>query len=128
MKSLKVVVVGIGALSLFGCVGVSMHSSHSTPLVVTVLPAGVPASKVRVSVSYDYDSYGWFYFLNTPSATNAVTDDQGRVTNPIADYQYRIILGVESDTVAIDRKLVVEGGRVAVPNSNPRYQVDLKPR
>jgi hypothetical protein len=107
-----------------GCVGVSMHSPHRTLVTVTHLADGAPASAVPVAVSYDYDSYGMFYFANTPGPETGLTDDQGHVSMSLADFRYRIILRIDGAMTTIDRATVIEGGAVTLSD----YRVRLEPQ
>ena len=50
-------------VSLYGCVGVSMHSFYPTSVLVKSAETEAPLSGVVVKVMYDYDSYGVFWLL-----------------------------------------------------------------
>lgn len=116
------------SIALSGCVGYSMHSMHDVSVEVTDYKTNKPHSNLEVSVKYDYDSYGWFYFANTPDPVSGITDHNGKVILPIADYRYRIIMRVSGQpTGELDKILVRKGGRLVVPPRIPVYAVELKP-
>lgn len=108
---------------LSGCVGLSMHSNHRARISVTELASGAPAQNVPLSIAYDYDSYGWFLYLNTPARETAVTDSKGAAEMNVADFRYRILLKVDGKVTSLPQQLVREGGVVSVPP----YKVTLTP-
>ncbi len=112
----------LGAASLSGC-AVSMHTMHPVRVSIAEMPSAVPASNVPFTVTYDYDSYGWFYFANAPREATAVTDSQGTAVVNLADFRCRILLKVDGKLTALNQQLVREGGVVSVS----RYKVTLTP-
>ena len=110
-----------------GCVAVSMHSTRDVRLTVTEPASGAPAAHIPVSADYDYDSYGWFYFANTPHSESATTDELGQVTLPLADYRYGVVLNVGKAVVILDKEAVRHGGVVSAYRGPLRYTVQLNP-
>jgi hypothetical protein len=103
------------AANLSGCVAVSMHSTYSIRITVVEAASAMPASNVPVVVAYDYDSYGWFYFANTPDPATAVTDAKGTTVMQLADFRYRTLLRVNGKLTTLNKQLVREGGAMSVP-------------
>ena len=113
----------LGAVALSGCVGVSMHSLHPTRVVVTDAGSNEPAANVPLSVTYDYDSYGWFKMFNVPASEAVVTDSDGSTVMNLADFRYRIILRVGEERAFLGKAAILEGAVVSVPP----YKVVLTP-
>lgn len=113
------------AVALSGCVGASMHSLHPVRVVVTKEPESAPVAALPLLVRYSYDSYGWFYFFNTPDDETAVTDEKGVATMNLATYRYRILLKVANNSYeSLTKQMILEGGVV----SSPPYKVRLSPQ
>lgn len=111
------------AASVSGCVAVSMHSIHPVRIDVTNTTSSGPAADIPLTVQYDYDSYGLFYFFNVPESETARTDKNGSAVMNMADFRYRILLTVDGKLTTLSNELVREGGSVAVQP----YNVTLKP-
>ena len=119
----KFVIIVFLTFVICGCMGVSMHSLYQTGITVTNLETGVPAKNIPLAVAYDYDSYGWFYFANSPTPVNSVTDQAGQAVAAIADYRYRILLKVGGELSTPSKQMIQEGGSVTTKT----YRVTLKP-
>ncbi len=111
-----------------GCVAVSGHSVRDVRVNVTEAATGKPAPKVELLVSYDYDGYGMFRFLRTPSMVAATTDEKGEAVMELADYRYMISLKVGDTWARLSHDLVRNGGIVPAPPGNPKYELKLTPR
>jgi hypothetical protein len=113
----------LSSACLSGCVGFSTHSNHLVRISITELISATPAPNVSLSIAYDYDSYGWFHYLNTPVGEAAITNSQGTAEMNLADFRYRILLSVDGRLTSLNKQLVREGGVVSVPP----YKVTLTP-
>ena len=113
----------LGCACLSGCVGLSTHSNYIVRISITELISAAPAQNVPLSITYDYDNYGWFHYLNTPVGEAAVTDSQGSAEMNLADFRYRILLRVDGKLTSLNKQLVRDGGIVSVPP----YKVTLTP-
>ena len=114
-------------VALSGCAGYSMHSMYDVTIQVNDNKTEKPVGNVEVSVKYDYDSYGMFYFANKPEPVSGVTDADGKVVLPIADYRYRILMWVSGEPTQLSKDLVQKGGTLQVPSKKPVYTVVLRP-
>jgi hypothetical protein len=115
-------------VAMSGCAGYSMHSMHDVEIRVLDFSSDMPIGNVELSVTYDYDSYGWFYFANTPASISGITDSTGRVVLSLADYRYRILMRIEGKGADLNKDLVRQGGKVTVPSKIPIFMVELRPR
>lgn len=104
-----------------------MHSLYDVRVVVRDYQSEMPVDNANISVSYDYDSYGWFLFANTPDPVETRTDKNGEAVLKIADYRYRIIMRVEDKPASLNKQLVKNGGDLNVPANSPVYKVKLSP-
>ena len=114
-------------ITLSGCAGYSMHTIYDVSVEVRDFKTNKPIGNIEVSVKYDYDSYGWFYFANTPEPVSGKTDTNGKVVLPIADYRYRILMRVAGELDQLDKALVQKGGKINVPSKVPIYSIELQP-
>ncbi len=105
-----------------------MHSMYEVEIEVKEYQSNQPIPGLDVSVAYDYDSYGWFYFANTPKGVSGSTDEEGKVNFRLADYRYRILMRVADSTVDLNKEVIREGGVLNIPSRNPAYKVLLHPR
>lgn len=104
-----------------------MHSMYDVTVQVKDHNTEKPVGNVEVSVKYDYDSYGMFYFANKPEPVFGVTDVNGKVVLPLADFRYRILMWVSSEPTQLNKELVQKGGTLKVPSKQPVYTVELRP-
>jgi hypothetical protein len=125
---IKLLPILLLAMSISGCAGYSMHSMHDLEIRVKNYESNIPVDNAVVSVTYDYDSYGWFYFANTPESTAGKTDSTGKVDLSIADYRYRILMRVGGQVTDLDKEIVRNGGNLIVPNKAPIYLIELRTR
>ena len=105
-----------------------MHSMYDVTVQVKDHKTEKPVVNAEVSVKYDYDSYGMFYFANKPEPASGVTDANGKVVLQIADYRYRILMWVSGEPTQLNKELVIKGGSLQVPSKKPVYTVDLLPK
>jgi len=113
--------------ALSGCAGYSMHSMCDVTIQVSDNKTEMPIGNVEVSVKYDYDSYGMFYFANKPEPVSGVTDANGKVVLTLADFRYRILMWVAGKPAQLSKELVQKGGTLKVPSKEPVYTVVLSP-
>ena len=116
-----------GSLPLTGCVGYSMHRDYDVKIAVRDYESAVPVGGAQVAVSYHYDSYGWFLFMNTPAPSEAVTDRNGEAVLRITDYRYGIRMRIAGMPLRLNKKIVRKGGGFDVPAREPVYEVELSP-
>lgn len=114
--------------TLSGCAGYSMHSIYDVAIQVKDYESNKPISAATVSVTYDYDSYGWFYFGNKPEPVTGITNNKGEVVLALADYRYRILMDIAGEPASLNKNLVQNGGSLAVPRNKPVFTVVLEPK
>src|SRR5262249_27925095 len=75
------------ACSLTGCLAI--YSKRPVEVVVTSIDPGQPVPDLPVSVDYFYAPLAYFgpHVLNVPEEVSGVTDGNGRVVLPIADFE-----------------------------------------
>ena len=105
-----------------------MHSIYDVTVKVKDFESKKPVSNIKVSISYDYDSYGMFYFANTPQNVSATTNSNGEAELKLADYRYRILMRVSSSPADLNKELIRIGGSLVVPINTPSYIVELSPK
>lgn len=116
-------------LIVSGCAGYSMHSMYPVTISVSEIDSSKRLSGATKSISYDYDSYGWFLFGNKSNDVFGVTNKEGVFSTEMADYRYRIIMRVNGLPAGdFGRELVLQGGVLKVPPRQPMYLVQVSPR
>lgn len=114
---------------LTGCAGYSTHTLYDVNIEVSDFQKQSPVSGASVTIKYDYDSYGWFIFVNTPDDVKGMTNKNGNFSTQIADYKYRILMWVNGmPTGDIDKDIVLTGGTLIAAPKNPKYKIVVTPK
>jgi len=101
-----------------------MHSMYDVNIDVSDYQTNNPVPGATVTIDYDYDSYGWFYFANTPEDVNGITNQNGRLATQMADFRYRIIMRINGLPAGkINKELVRNGGNLIAAPKNPKYKI-----
>lgn len=116
-----------GSLPLTWCVDYSMHRDYDVKIAARDYESAVPVGGAQIAVSYHYDSYGWFLFMNTPDPSEAVTDQNGEAVLRIADYRYGIRMRIADMPLRLNKKMARKRGDFDVPAREPVYKVELSP-
>ena len=112
---------------LSGCAGYSMHSLRDVSIKISDLKTNELVAGIEITVTYDYDSYGLFYFANTQQPVSGWTDAIVTVLLPIANYRYRTVMKIGDVVALLNKELIQDGGEFTVPFNRPVYNVKLLP-
>ena len=121
--------------SLTGCLAV--YSTRPVEVIVTSAETGQPVANLPVAVDYPlfYAHYFGPRVLNMPKEAGSVTDENGRIVLPIADFgcgPIRLRAGDYGSSIKPDQ--VREGGMVAPdywafgPEKTPKVILQLVPQ
>jgi hypothetical protein len=95
---------------------VFQHETRSATVTIWEKESRRPLKGVAVQVRYVYDGYQYIYVHNRPSDADGVTDEDGRVVLPVADFKYGTIFKADYARVQLSPEQVRAGGSFIMDN------------